>query len=409
MNLYSLPSPPETGALPCAWNAVQTLNLARTTSPHVNGTLAGGVSRKHDPQLLLALPKARAAGEELLEFDLYASAPGMGQIIWRRGSRYCVSEGFRVYAGRRRYLLDLQAIHVLPSLGDPDAAVRTGRPVADRSVHDQRRDARTLQRAAAAAAGGGQRRCRDGSTGLTHFRGGNMADEIREFTPLARCWPDGDTAITVFRYALLRRLCRGRRVLEIGAAAGEGTALLADSAAEIVAVDHQDLWRDSSARGSPNVRFVQADALELPADWQGRFDVVVALESSGAPGRSGAFQQAAVHVLAPGGTLVLSTPNFDLYSQACDGSRTPIYRHHAREYRAAELGDALLDIWQRRHISGVSQLSFPGDTLSPHSFLFLHGADVYDLALGEKYPVYQLRPAGTFAAPLELHTAQSFR
>lgn len=235
-----------------------------------------------------------------------------------------------------------------------------------------------------------------------------MADEVQEFTPLARCWPEGDTAITVFRYALLRRLCRGKRVLEIGAAAGEGTALLADSAADIVAVDHQDLWSDSPARSLPNVRFVQADALELPADWQGRFDVVVALELLEHLGDPAAFQQAAAHVLAPEGTLVLSTPNFDLYSQACDGSRTPLYRHHAREYRAAELGDALLDIWRRRHVSGVSQLSFPGDALSPHSFLFLHGAEVYDLALGEKYPAYQLCSAGTFAAPLELHTAQSF-
>lgn len=120
LNLHSLPSAFETGACLCDWNAVQALNLARTTSPHVDGALAGGVSRKHDPQLLLTLPEeARAAGDELLEFDLYASAPGMGQIIWRRGPRYCVSEGFRVYAGRRRYLLDLQAIHVLPTLGDP--------------------------------------------------------------------------------------------------------------------------------------------------------------------------------------------------------------------------------------------------------------------------------------------------
>ena len=229
---------------------------------------------------------------------------------------------------------------------------------------------------------------------------------VPEHMPLARYWPDRDAATTVFRYALVGRKCQGKRVLEIGAAAGEGTALLAD-AAEVVAVDRQDLWAGSPAASLPNVRFVQCDALDLPPEWEGRFDVVVALELIEHLADPAAFQRAVFRVLAPGGILVFSTPNFDLYSRTCDGGREPLYRHHVREYRAAELDGIPLDVWSSREVSGLSQLSFPGDGFG-EGFAFAHETALYDLVLGEKYPTYTLRRTGSLDAPMSMDAFQSF-
>ncbi len=83
--------------------------------------MAAGVSRKCDPQFLLPLGgRAPSAGRELLEFDLYASGAGFGQIIWLQGGRHCVSEDFPVHPGRRRYLLDLDSLVIPPGAGDPE-------------------------------------------------------------------------------------------------------------------------------------------------------------------------------------------------------------------------------------------------------------------------------------------------
>lgn len=234
-----------------------------------------------------------------------------------------------------------------------------------------------------------------------------MTEPVLQHTPLLRQWPHCDTALTVFRYALLREMCRGKRVLEIGAAAGEGTLLLAD-AARIVAIDHQDLWSGSPAASLPNVRFVQCDALDLPAEWEGQFDVVVALELIEHLADPAAFQQAVFRVLAEGGRVILSTPNFDVYSAVCDRTRAPLYCHHLREYRAAELNEALLDVWGTRQISGISQLSFSGEMAGSDGFVVLCGDRLYDLTLGTAYPHYALCPAGTLSSPLPLEVFQSF-
>ncbi|MGA2033957.1 MAG: methyltransferase domain-containing protein [Thermoguttaceae bacterium] len=234
-----------------------------------------------------------------------------------------------------------------------------------------------------------------------------MTEPLLEFLPLARYWPERDSAMTVFRYALVRGPCRGKRVLEIGAAAGEGTALLAD-AAEIVALDHQDVWSGGPGSRLPNARFVQRDALDLPAEWAGRFDVVLALELIEHLDDPAALQQAVFRVLAEGGTFIFSTPNFDLYSRACGDDRTPLYRRHVREYRAAELNAVALDLWDSRQLCGVSQLSFPGDPLSGNGFVMLHDSAAYELTLGPQYPDYGLRRVGAVVPPLPLECCQSF-
>jgi hypothetical protein len=120
LNLYALPDPPKTGRAIFAAQTVRAINIARSRSPDIRGALAGGVSRRKDPQFIIPLPEhARSAGTELLEFDLYASRAGTAHIFWLRGDEFCVSISFRVHAGRRRYLLDLWTIGVVSQFGDP--------------------------------------------------------------------------------------------------------------------------------------------------------------------------------------------------------------------------------------------------------------------------------------------------
>lgn len=235
-----------------------------------------------------------------------------------------------------------------------------------------------------------------------------MGEPIPEYFPLATGWPGGDTALTVFRYALLGELCRSKRVLEIGAAAGEGTRLLADSAAEVTAVDQQDLWAQSPAAGMSNVRFVRCDALELPGDWKGRFDVVVALELVEHLDDPAAFQRQVATVLAEGGSAVFSTPNFELYSRRGDGSDTPLYVHHRREYRAEGFRAHLREHWTAVKIAGVNQLTLPDGLNEERRTVLSYGKELYELELGTAYPQFWLRKAGSLSSSPPLERCQSF-
>ena len=120
LNLYRLPEPPRTGATIFDCKKVVARNLASTRKIEVQGALAAGVSYKHDPQFIMPLPEeARSAGRELLEFDLYASHVGLGQIIWLRSENPSLSEWFDVCPGRHRYLLDLDRLGAIATVGDP--------------------------------------------------------------------------------------------------------------------------------------------------------------------------------------------------------------------------------------------------------------------------------------------------
>jgi SAM-dependent methyltransferase len=211
----------------------------------------------------------------------------------------------------------------------------------------------------------------------------------------------------VFRHALAREMCRGKRVLEIGAAAGEGTLLLAD-AAELTAVDYQDLWSRSPAASLPNVRFERRDALDLPPEWAGRFDVVVAMELIEHLPDPAAFLRAAHRVLAEDGILILSTPNFDLYSLSGDDRRTPVFQHHLREYRAEEIEAAADDLWDYRDLSCLSQLTFPDGQGDQSSFVFLRDNIFHEVTLGKTYPEYQVFQNGTLEAPMDRNVYQNF-
>lgn len=137
------------------------------------------------------------------------------------------------------------------------------------------------------------------------------------------------------RYRFAAGHCGGKKVLEIGCAFGHGTALLAEQASEVHAID---LYRHALDHARthcrrPNASFHEMDGSQLTFE-PGSFDVVVSfevIEHVEAPER---FVAEIFRVLRPGGMAILSTPNGMQTLQADGSTSDPT---HLREYRPGEL------------------------------------------------------------------------
>jgi SAM-dependent methyltransferase len=129
-------------------------------------------------------------------------------------------------------------------------------------------------------------------------------------------------------YELARRTLRAGRVLDFGSGSGYGAASLADESAAVVGVDR--VPPDTANRG--RVRFVRADLRASPfAD--AAFDLVVSFQVIEHLDDSGDYLDAIARAVAPGGTVLITTPN----RLTSDGENP----FHVNEYVAQELGDVL--------------------------------------------------------------------
>jgi SAM-dependent methyltransferase len=140
------------------------------------------------------------------------------------------------------------------------------------------------------------------------------------------------------RYELARRWCRGVRVLDAGCGCGYGTAALAETAAEALGLDLSSeaiAYAREHYKG-PKLRFAEGDVCATPFPG-GRFDVVVAFEVIEHLPDAEAFLKEVRRVLAPGGKLLVSTPNRLYYTEE-RGYQNPF---HAREYDRAEFAGLL--------------------------------------------------------------------
>lgn len=107
----------------------------------------------------------------------------------------------------------------------------------------------------------------------------------------------------------------GLRVVEIGAGAGTNAALFAKHGAEVTVLDYSpgalERSRAFFAHNSRSATWVAADALDLPADLRGAFDVSLSFglaEHFLGEKRSG-IVRSHVEVLRPGGRTFISVPN----------------------------------------------------------------------------------------------------
>ena len=141
------------------------------------------------------------------------------------------------------------------------------------------------------------------------------------------------------RYAFAADLVKGKKVLDAACGEGYGSAMLAREAAEVIGIDlsgeavaHAD--RRYGAAG--NLRYLQASCDHIPLPANSR-DVVVSFETIEHIHTQQAFVDEIARVLAPGGLLVMSSPNRDEYSTVLGHEN----EFHVRELDGPELRSLL--------------------------------------------------------------------
>jgi SAM-dependent methyltransferase len=138
----------------------------------------------------------------------------------------------------------------------------------------------------------------------------------------------------VSRYLWAAPLAEGRRVLDAACGTGYGSAILAGAgAASVTAVDRsEEALRWARLAAKEGVRHERADLAALPFE-DGAFDLVVCFEAIEHVRQPEPVLDELCRVLAPGGLLLISSPNRDVY--------TPGNPHHHFEYLPEELAGAL--------------------------------------------------------------------
>ncbi|GAA1336519.1 class I SAM-dependent methyltransferase [Saccharothrix algeriensis] len=127
--------------------------------------------------------------------------------------------------------------------------------------------------------------------------------------------------------------CAGAVVLEAGCGEGYGAALIARSAARVVALDYDEATAAHAARAYPGLAVLRGNLAALPLR-AASVDVVANLQVIEHLWDQEGFLAECARVLRPGGRLLVTTPNRITFSPGRD---TPLNPFHTRELSAAEL------------------------------------------------------------------------
>lgn len=148
----------------------------------------------------------------------------------------------------------------------------------------------------------------------------------------------------VYRYKFAIPYCRGRRVLDVACGEGYGCASIKEAGATLVTGVDVSGEACRHARDRYGVNAIEGSALDLPL-CDASVDVVVSFETIEHLPDPGRFIDECARVLAPGGRIVMSSPNRDLYRL-----RNGINRFHCAELSEPEL---LRTVGRRFDVEGV--------------------------------------------------------
>lgn len=161
------------------------------------------------------------------------------------------------------------------------------------------------------------------------------------------------------RYAFACRLARGKRVLDVACGAGYGSAELARVAEQVTGLDvsEEAVEAARAAYAAPNLRFLTAPAQSVPLE-DGAFDLIVAFEVIEHLADWPALLAEARRLLAPGGQLIVSTPNRDYYAESRRLHGPNPY--HVHEFDYAEFRSELekvfpsVSLFVQNHVGAIS-------------------------------------------------------
>ena len=196
------------------------------------------------------------------------------------------------------------------------------------------------------------------------------------------------------RYLFARALCRGLDVLDIASGEGYGTALLAQSARSVVGVeiDPATVGHAARAYARPNLRFMQGDARQIPLP-DHAVDMVVSFETIEHFHEHGAFLDEVRRVLRPGGRVVMSSPDRDVYSPL-NGRVNAFHKHElTRDEFSALLRSrfAHVDMYMQRPLIGSALV--PDGNASRHLTFEKRDEDHLEACEGLPRAIYALAVA----------------
>ena len=169
------------------------------------------------------------------------------------------------------------------------------------------------------------------------------------------------------RYMLAASLVRGKRVLDIASGEGYGSDLLALSARSVFGVDisEEAVAHAGSRYRRPNLEYRVGSAADIPiAD--ASVDAVVSFETIEHHDQHEKMLAEIKRVLAPGGLLVMSSPNRHYYSVVPNYSNP----YHVKELFTEELDRLAQELLPKRPYSGPeSRLRFAGGSPGRKRFL----------------------------------------
>lgn len=162
------------------------------------------------------------------------------------------------------------------------------------------------------------------------------------------------------RYLLARDFARGKDVLDIACGEGYGTALLAQVARRVIGVDIDPptVAHAATQYVRANLHYVTGDARGIPLA-SASVDLVVSFETLEHFAEQEMFLAEVRRVLRPGGLLVISTPDSDVYSPVGAGANTFHLRELSREEFVATLSRDF------RHVTVSSQRALVGSAIVP--------------------------------------------
>ena len=179
----------------------------------------------------------------------------------------------------------------------------------------------------------------------------------------------------VIRYWWASDFCKNKKVLDCACGKGYGSYILSKKAAAVIGIDLNPTSLEiagTSFQSVPNLQFKKQDIFNLQ-DLNQKFDLITAFEviEHISPEATADFLSSLKKVLAPGGMIIISTPNHDVVTKS--GVSIPAF--HINNFKASELQQILKKhfkqvemIGQFKRRNGIGQLLFDFDYLNLRHF-----------------------------------------